>query len=205
MSFLLMLCVAALIVAHDGPQQDGDQLWSASAPNSCGGGGGSCSCTAVKAPENITVYNYLAVQGANSTTGYNTVQCGEPVTEQPNRYGQTFCFDMPLLLEQDLSSKLLGVVQGTFVFISLYASPATLFVTETFTLNTSSTPQGTFSATGLENVGRVTAKPITGGTEAFAFLSGVAITTPLSQGVDSNGNFVSWFKYVFTFRSTSCT
>ncbi|MCO5547534.1 hypothetical protein L7F22_000984 [Adiantum nelumboides] len=166
----------------------------------------SCGAAA-KAPANITVYNYLAIQGPGSTTGYNTVQCGAPLTGQPTEFGRTFCFEMPLLLGQDLSSQLLGVVQGTFVFTSLSASASTsaLFVTETFTLNTSSTPQGTFSATGLEHVGQVTSKPIIGGTDAFAFLSGVAITTPLSQGVDSNGNFVSWFKYVFTFRSTSCT
>lgn len=157
------------------------------------------------APKNITVFNYLSIQGPNSTSGYNAVQCGEPLKTQPNLFGNQFCFDMPLLAAQDLNSTLLGIIQGTYFFASLIEPGASLYVSETFTLNTTATPQGTFSAAGLEQIGNVTEKPITGGTGAFAFLVGVATTTPLSNGVDANGNLVSFFKYDFTFRSTACT
>ena len=156
--------------------------------------------------QSITVYNYLAIQGPKSTSGYNTVQCGVPTPSQPNSFGQTYCFDMPLLKSQSLTSNLLGRVQGTFVFVAQSPSDTTavntIFVSETFSLNTSATPRGTFSGVGLEQVGQESSKPLTGGTDDFAFTIGVAITTPLSNGTDANGNFVAWFKYKFVFRST---
>ncbi|MCO5547533.1 hypothetical protein L7F22_000983 [Adiantum nelumboides] len=147
-------------------------------------------------PSNLTVYNYLSVQGPNSTSGYNTVQCGVPSSPQNNTFAQTFCFDMPLLSRPDLDSKLLGKVQGSYVFVSL--SGGTLLVSESFTIN-NTINQGTFTGVGLEEIGQVSSKPITGGTDDFAFVSGVAITTPLSNGTDSNGNYYAWFMYQFIF------
>ncbi|KAH7284281.1 hypothetical protein KP509_34G047000 [Ceratopteris richardii] len=152
-------------------------------------------------PSKITVYNYLSIQGSNSTSGYNTVLCGQPPSAQPNSFGQTYCFDMPLLKKRSLTSRLLGRVQGTFVFTALEGS--IVFVSETFTLNRTS-PKGTFTGVGLEFMGRVSSKPITGGTDDFAFADGVATTTPLSNGTDAVGNFFAWFKYdfVFSFRNS---
>ncbi|KAH7284284.1 hypothetical protein KP509_34G047300 [Ceratopteris richardii] len=151
-------------------------------------------------PSKITVYNYLSIQGSNSTSGYNTVLCGQPTSSQPNSFGQTYCFDMPRLENRSLTSRLLGRVQGTFVFTALEGS--IVFVSKTFTLNRTS-PKGTFTGVGLEFIGQVSSKPITGGTDDFAFANGVATTTPLSNGTDAVGNFFAWFKYdfVFSFRN----
>ncbi|KAI5067748.1 hypothetical protein GOP47_0018276 [Adiantum capillus-veneris] len=148
-------------------------------------------------PPNLTVYNLLSVQGPNSTTGYNTVQCGLPSLPQNNTFAQTFCFDMPLLAEPNLDSELLGKVQGSYIFVSL--SGGTLFVSESFTIN-NTIHQGTFTGVGLEYIGKTSSKPITGGTDDFAFVSGVATTTPLSNGTDSEGNYYAWFMYEFIFQ-----
>ncbi|KAH7284279.1 hypothetical protein KP509_34G046800 [Ceratopteris richardii] len=144
----------------------------------------------------ITVYNYLSIHGSNTTRGYNTVLCGQPPSVQPNSFGQTYCFDMPLLQKRSLTSRLLGRVQGTFVFTAVEGS--IVFVSETFTLNRTS-PKGTFTGVSLELIGRVSSKPITGGTDDFAFANGVATTPLLSNGTDAVGNFFAWFNYDFVF------
>lgn len=148
----------------------------------------------------IQVFNLLSIQGNGSTTGFNALRCGGPAQPQPFMFGTIFCFDMPLLKKKDLNSELLGRVQGTFTIAQ--QTGGAVFVTETFILNgTSLRFKGTFSAVGLENIGRVSRKPITGGTDDFTLATGVAVTTPLGGGtLDSHGNAFFWFKYKFNFE-----
>ncbi|KAH7332407.1 hypothetical protein KP509_20G085500 [Ceratopteris richardii] len=155
------------------------------------------SSAVAASPPNIVAFNYLSIQGANSTSGYNTVLCGAPPHPQPNSFAQTYCFDTPLLSRKHLASSPIGRVQGTFVFVTS-SGPQILFVSESFTINTT-TYKGTFTGVGLETIGQVSSKPITGGTGDFARVNGVATTTPLNTGNDSSDNFYAWFKYKFTF------
>ncbi|MCO5598369.1 hypothetical protein L7F22_052468 [Adiantum nelumboides] len=150
----------------------------------------------------FNVYNVLIIQGANSTKGYNAVQCGgTPVRRAPVQFGDVFCFDMPLLEKQDVESKLLGRVQGTFAVSQL--DGARVFVAETFIVNATSLPyKGSFSALGIENVGLPSSKPITGGTGDYQLVTGDAFTTPLgAPTTDKFGNLVFWFLYEFVFAS----
>ncbi|KAH7284278.1 hypothetical protein KP509_34G046700 [Ceratopteris richardii] len=137
-------------------------------------------------PSKITVYNYLSIPGSNSTLGYNTVRCGQSPSAQPNSSGQIYYFDMPLLEKGSLTSRLLRRVQGTFVCTALEGS--IIFASETFTLNCTS-HRGTFTGVGLEFIGQVSSKPITGGTDDFAFSNGLVTTTPLSKGQSSVANY----------------
>ncbi|KAH7372374.1 hypothetical protein KP509_17G000300 [Ceratopteris richardii] len=148
----------------------------------------------------LTMYNALIIQGPNSTEGFNAVQCGGPAAQLPNMFGNIFCFDMPLLKEQNISSELYGTVQGSWVATRI--TGGTIVVSETFIFanETSLGYQGTFSALGIENIGQQTSKPITGGTGDFELATGIAITTPLGQGTtDAFGNAFFWFKYEFMF------
>ena len=147
------------------------------------------------------VFSYLAVQGPNSTQGYNTVRCGGPATPQANQFGEIFCFDMPLLKTKSLTSELLGRVQGTYTVSQL--TGGRVFVTETFILNgTSLRFKGSISALGIENIQQNSSKPITGGTDDYELVSGNAFTYPLDGGgvrFDTFGNAFFWFMYKFVF------
>ncbi|KAH7435300.1 hypothetical protein KP509_06G058500 [Ceratopteris richardii] len=149
----------------------------------------------------LTVYNYLAIKGPNSTQGFNAVQCGGPSPALPNLFGAVFCFDMPLVKKKRVDSELLGRVQGSWTTTQL--TGGTIVVSETFILTnkTSLGYRGTFSALGIENIGRKTSKPITGGTDDFELATGIAVTTPLGNvTLDAFGNGVLWFKYKFVFQ-----
>lgn len=146
------------------------------------------------------VYNVLATQGPNSTQGYNAVQCGGAAARQAAvQFGDIFCFDMPLLKKKDVNSELLGRVQGMYTVSQL--TGGRVFVTETFILNgTSLRYKGSFSAIGIENIGQLSSKPITGGTEDYELVSGNAFTSPLGgANFDAFGNAFFWFKYEFVF------
>ncbi|KAI5054261.1 hypothetical protein GOP47_0030847 [Adiantum capillus-veneris] len=146
------------------------------------------------------VYNVLSIQGANSTQGYNTLRCGgSQVREAEIQFGDIFCFDMPLLKKKDVDSELLGRVQGTFTVSQL--TGGRVFVTETFIVNGTSLPyKGGFSAIGIEDIGVLSSKPITGGTGDYELVTGDAFTTPLGGvSIDEFGNAVFWFLYKFIF------
>ncbi|MCO5598441.1 hypothetical protein L7F22_052536 [Adiantum nelumboides] len=149
----------------------------------------------------LRVYNVLVNQGPNSTEGYNAVQCGGAAARQaPVQFGDTFCFDMPLLKAKDMNSELLGRVQGTYTVSQL--GGGNVFVAETFIVNgTSLRYKGSFSALGIENIGQLSSKPITGGTGDYELVTGDAFTTPLGgANTDAFGNIFFWFKYEFVFR-----
>lgn len=151
-----------------------------------------------KCPKKLTYYNFLSSQLGNSTGGYNAVLISNPPQTQATRFGQGYAFDMPLLAGPSLSSKLVGSVQGTYVFVT---QPTTdyIFVSETFIINTT-TCNGTFSGVGLEQANEpIASKPIVGGTGDFALVTGIATTHLLSSQV-VNSNFQAWFQYTFRFK-----
>ncbi|KAI5084798.1 hypothetical protein GOP47_0000967 [Adiantum capillus-veneris] len=148
-------------------------------------------------------YNVLLRQGPNSTHGYNTVRCGgseeRSVPPGAAQFGDIFCFDMPLYKEKDPNSELLGRVQGRYSFSQL--TGGNVFVTETFIFNGTSVPyKGSFSALGIEMIGKVSSKPITGGTDDYELVTGNAITTPIpGLLLDAFGNTQFWFNYQLLF------